>query len=118
MRDRSVLYSVAYKTQNECTEHILFISRFMVKSNAPNTTTTRVICLTSSKSLTLTPSKSNSGTTNSGAPMIIQRKKGKIEYFSLGNKNQNSSGNNTTPKKSGQLNHRYAIKDPGNIQSQ
>lgn len=27
--------------------------------------------------------------------MIIQRKKGKIEYFSLGNKNQN----NTTPKK-------------------
>merc|ERR1712203_507001 len=53
------------------------------------------ICLTSSKSLTLTPSKSNSGTTNSGAPMIIQRKKGKIEYFSLGNKNQN----NTTPKK-------------------
>ena len=102
----------------------------MVKSNAP-TTTTRVICLTSSKSLTLTPSKSNTGTTNSGAPMIIQRKKGKIEYFSLGNKNQN----NTTPKKqSGQLNHRYAIKnpikdpikdsikdsvkDPGDIQSQ
>merc|ERR1712008_468371 len=73
-------------------------NRFMVKSNAP-TTTTRVICLTSSKSLTLTPSKSNSGTTNSGAPMIIQRKKGKIEYFSLGNKN--SPGNNTTPKKSG-----------------
>merc|ERR1712051_1040117 len=69
-------------------------NRFMVKSNAP-TTTTRVICLTSSKSLTLTPSKSNTGTTNSGAPMIIQRKKGKIEYFSLGNKNQN----NTTPKK-------------------
>jgi hypothetical protein len=50
--------------------------------------------------------------------MIIQRKKGKIEYFSLGNKNQNSSGNNTTPKKSGQLNHRYAIKDSGDIQSQ
>ena len=86
----------------------------MVKSNAPSTTTTRVICLTSSKSLTLTPSKSNSGTTNSGAPMIIQRKKGKIEYFSLGNKNQN----NTTPKKqSGQLNHRYIIKDPEDFQS-
>ena len=84
----------------------------MVKSNAPQTTTTRVICLTSSKSLTLTPSKSNSGTTNSGAPMIIQRKKGKIEYFSLGNKNQN----NTTPKKpSGQLNHQYTIKDPGDL---
>ena len=47
--------------------------------------------------------------------MIIQRKKGKIEYFSLGNKNQN----NTTPKKqSGQLNRRYTIKDPGDIQSQ
>lgn len=72
----------------------------MVKSNAPPTTTTRVICLTSSKSLTLTPSKSNSGANNSGAPLMIQRKKGKIEYFTLGaNKNQNSSA--TTPKKSG-----------------
>merc|ERR1712051_175410 len=81
---RSATSKVLMKTPN----------RFMVKSNAP-TTTTRVICLTSSKSLTLTPSKSNTGTTNSGAPMIIQRKKGKIEYFSLGNKNQN----NTTPKK-------------------
>ena len=75
--------------------------RFMVKSNTPPTTTTRVICLTSSKSLTLTPSKSNSsGANNSGAPLMIQRKKGKIEYFTLGaNKNQNSSAN--APKKSG-----------------
>ena len=73
----------------------------MVKSNTPPTTTTRVICLTSSKSLTLTPSKSNSsGANNSGAPLMIQRKKGKIEYFTLGaNKNQNSSA--TAPKKSG-----------------
>lgn len=76
-------------------------NRFMVKSNTPPTTTTRVICLTSSKSLTLTPSKNNSsGANNSGAPLMIQRKKGKIEYFTLGaNKNQNSSA--TAPKKSG-----------------
>ena len=83
----------------------------MVKaSSSTPTTTTRVICLTSSKSLTLTPSKTSTASNNSGAPLMIQRKKGKIEYFTLGaNKHQNNSGNNTTPKKSGKFALTYLI---------
>ena len=61
--------------------------KFFVKTSTPSSTTTRVICLTSSnKSLTLTPSK-NSAPNNTKAPnsgqLMIQRKKGKIEYFTV-----------------------------------
>ena len=71
----------------------LLKSKFLVKTaSGPMTpTTTRVICLSSTKSLTLTPTKAatpSSVTTSNNPALMIQRKKGKIECFSLqqGNK--------------------------------
>ena len=69
--------------------------KFFVKSGGANTLATagtRVICLTSSKSLSLTSgSPSKVVHPNPGGPLMIQKKKGKIEYFTLqGGKQQKS----------------------------
>jgi hypothetical protein len=95
--------------------------KFFVKSSTNNSTSgaagaTKIICLTSSKSLTLTPAsnkpglptgtpvKTNSGN-HSGGQLMIQRKKGKFDFFTLkeGKKTQTRTvvipKLTTTPKK-------------------
>ena len=75
--------------------------KFFVKSNS-TTAPPRVICLTTSQAGKILGTPTKTAVNSPG--MLIQKRKGKIEYFTMGAKNKPKIGNHEVPKLPSKIN--------------